>query len=281
MEWLNRMEKALDYMESNMEEPLNIAQIAKIAYSSPFHFQRMFYMISGMTVAEYVRKRKLTLAAQELAISSSKVIDVAMKYGYKTPESFSKAFRKIHGIPPSEARRSGVSLKAFPRISFQLTISGDRELEYIIDEKDSFMICGKTTTLTCGDEGRTRQDFWGECMRDGTLDEITQDSNRHTILGITCNFDEEFTYMIGKRSEAEHITEHWTSIEIPSATWAVFSCYGTISEAVQKGFHQVYHEWFPATDYQHAGLPEIEMYAQDISKPSGNRTEIWIPVEKK
>ncbi|WP_416728757.1 helix-turn-helix transcriptional regulator [Fictibacillus sp. JL2B1089] len=161
MEWINRMEAALDYMESTMEQPLNINAIAKIAYSSPFHFQRMFFMISGMTVAEYVRKRKLTLAAQELACGSSKVVDIAWKYGYKTPESFSKSFRKIHGISPSEARRSGAPLKAFPRISFQFTISGDREVDYLIEKKDSFSVFGKATTLACGNEGRTRQDFWG------------------------------------------------------------------------------------------------------------------------
>ncbi len=278
MEWLNRMEEALDYIESMMEEPLNINAIARVAYSSPFHFQRMFYMISGMTVAEYVRKRKLTLAAQELAVSSSKVIDVALKYGYKTPESFSKAFRKIHGISPSEARQSGVSLKAFPRISFQLTVSGDRELDYLIEEKESFIVFGKTTTLTCGNEGRTRQDFWGECRRDGTIDDINQESISNSLLGLTLNFDEDFTYMIGRKEEVVTSSERLTVKRIPSTTWAVFPCQGSLPEAIQSGFHRIYREWFPATDYQHAGLPEIEVY---FVGESGRSAEIWIPIVRR
>lgn len=122
MEWLVRMKDALDLMERKMEEQLDIGEIAKVAYSSPFHFQRMFHMLTGVTVAEYIRKRKLTLAAQELAISSAKVLDVALKYGYDSPESFSKAFRKLHGITPSAAREPGAQLKAFPRISFHLSL---------------------------------------------------------------------------------------------------------------------------------------------------------------
>jgi AraC family transcriptional regulator len=129
------MKDALDLMEKKMEEPLDIEEIAKAAYSSPFHFQRMFHMLTGMTVAEYMRKRKLTLAAQELAMSSSKVVDVAFKYGYDSPESFSKAFRKIHGIAPSEARNSGVSLKAFPRISFHISLKGDKDVDYRIVQR--------------------------------------------------------------------------------------------------------------------------------------------------
>lgn len=114
MEAILRMKVALDLMEQKMEERLDIADIAKAAYVSPFHFQRMFHMLTGMTVAEYIRKRKLTLAAQELTSTTIKVADVAFKYGYDTPESFSKAFLRIHGISPSEARAPGVTLKAFP-----------------------------------------------------------------------------------------------------------------------------------------------------------------------
>lgn len=114
MEWLIRMKNALDYMELKMTETLRIEEVAEVAFVSPFHFQRMFSMLTGFTVADYIRKRRLTLAAQELAVSKVRVLDVALKYGYDSPESFAKAFRKAHGITPSEARKSGVQLKAFP-----------------------------------------------------------------------------------------------------------------------------------------------------------------------
>ncbi|WP_243356535.1 AraC family transcriptional regulator [Bacillus litorisediminis] len=281
MDWLKRMEDALEFIESKMNEPLDIEAIAKVAYSSPFHFQRMFYMLTGMTVGEYVRKRKLTLAAQELAVSSAKVVDVALKYGYNSPESFAKLFRKIHGISPSEARNSGVSLKAFPRISFQLTIRGEKEVEYIIEEKEAFNVVGKSATLTCGSKGRTRQWFWRECQRDGTLAKIDYEETDTPLLGITLNFNDNFTYMIGKKKETAVPTAGLTLQKIPSSSWAVFPCTGPLPEAIQNGFRQIYQEWFPATEYEHAGLPEIEVYTPGKSEAEGYRSEVWIPVMKR
>jgi AraC family transcriptional regulator len=281
VDWLKRMDDALEFMESKMNEPLDIEAIAKVAYSSPFHFQRMFHMLTGMTVGEYVRKRKLTLAAQELAVSSSKVVDVALKYGYNSPESFSKLFRKIHGISPSEARHSGVSLKAFPRLSFHLTIRGEKEVDYLIEEKESFTVIGKSATLKCGNEGRTRQWFWGECQQDGTLAKIDSKQPDEPLLGITLNFKENFTYLIGKKEEAEVPAVGLSLQRIPSSTWAVFPCSGPLPAAIQNGFRQIFQEWFPATEYEHAGLPEIEVYIPDKTEAEGYRSEVWIPVMKK
>jgi AraC family transcriptional regulator len=281
VDWLKRMEDALEVMESKMNEPLDIEAIAKVALSSPFHFQRMFHMLTGMTVGEYVRKRKLTLAAQELAVSSSRVLDIALKYGYNSPESFSKMFRKIHGISPREARRSGVSLKAFPRLSFQFTIQGEKEVDYLIEEKESFIVIGKSATLTCGKEGCTREWFWGECQQDGTLAKFNSLETDTPLLGITLNFDENFTYMIGKKEVAAVPADGLTLHHIPSSTWAVFPCHGPIPAAIQNGFRQIYQEWFPATEYEHAGLPEIEVYTADPAEPEGYRSEVWIPVLKK
>jgi AraC family transcriptional regulator len=157
LDWLTRMKNALDLIEMKLVEPLDIEEIAKAAYTSPFHFQRMFHMLTGMTLAEYIRKRKFTLAAQELATSTSKVLDIALKYGYDSPESFSKAFRKIHGITPSSARDPGVLLKAFPRISFHLTLKGDKDMDYRIVEKESFVIIGKSIQVSCKDGENFRQ----------------------------------------------------------------------------------------------------------------------------
>lgn len=144
MEWLNKMMDAINYMEMNMEGQLDIKDIAKAACSSPFHFQRMFHMMTGFTVAEYIRNSKLTLAAQELAILSNiRVIDVALKYGYDSPESFAKAFRRAHGITPSAARGPGANLKAFPCISFHLSLKGDKDMDYRIIQKEAFKVIGK------------------------------------------------------------------------------------------------------------------------------------------
>ena len=137
MEGLQRMLNSIEYIENNLDNPLLIEDIADVAYMSKFHFQRMFSMLTGYTVGEYIRNRRITVAAQELVNSKSKVIDVAMKYGYESPESFTKAFRKIHGISPSAAKKNSQSLKAYPKLSFQIQLKGDVEMDYKIVEKEA------------------------------------------------------------------------------------------------------------------------------------------------
>lgn len=180
------MNNALGLMERMMEERLDVEEIARAAYMSPFHFQRMFHIVTGMTVAEYVRKRKLTLAAQELATTPCKVVDVALKYGYDSPESFSKAFRKIHGIAPSEARSPGVSLRAFPRLSFHLSLKGDKDMDYRIEQKEAFHVIGKPLQTTCRDGQQLRDipAFWQTCFADGTVPRLASMGADDRLLGV-------------------------------------------------------------------------------------------------
>lgn len=283
MDWQKRLEEALEFIESNLEASLPVETIAKAMYSSPFHFQRMFHMWSGITLGEYVRKRKLTLAAQELAVSSAKVVDVALKYGYDTPESFCKAFRKLHGVSPSAARKPGVSIKAFPRVSFEPHALGDAEVDYQIVEKEAFTVVGKSAELVCGKDGRTRQWFWGESRKDGTLDKLGSPSTETPLLGLTMSFEEEFTYMIAREADtASSVLAQGCSVQtIPAATWAIFPCAGPLPGAMQSGLHKIYKVWFPATEFEHAGLPELEVYLPGDAQAEAYRCEAWIPILKK
>jgi AraC family transcriptional regulator len=285
LDWLVRMNNALDLMEKRIEEPLDIEVIAKAAYSSPFHFHRMFHMLTGMTVAEYTRKRKLTLAAQELAMSSSKVLDVALKYGYDSPESFSKAFRKIHGIAPSEARNSGVSLKAFPRISFLISLKGDKDVDYRIVMKEAFTVVGKSIQVTCQDNEHSRQisRFWEECHRDGTIAKLGDIGTDEDLLGIIMDMQpgkEDFSYMIASKADVTSHAEGFNLRTIPATTWAIFTSVGPIPEAIQNVFSRIYQEWFPATRYEHSGEPEMEVYTLGDITAEDYRCEVWIPIVK-
>ncbi|KIL35711.1 AraC family transcriptional regulator [Cohnella kolymensis] len=274
------MRNALELMEKNLDQPLNVETIAKAAYSSPFHFQRMFHMLTGLTVAEYTRKRKLTLAANELATSSSKVVDVALKYGYDSPEAFSKAFRKIHGISPSQARRPGAILKAFPRISFQLLFTGDKEVVYRIEDKEAFMVTGKSVQLMCGDESYSRQSFWSDCHRDGTIRKLVSSDPHHRLLGITMDINEDFTYMIASEAAEIAPAEGLTVRMIPACTWVIFTSVGPLPGAIQSLFTRIFQEWFPATGYEHSGAPEIEVYLPGDSTAEDYTCEVWIPILK-
>jgi AraC family transcriptional regulator len=286
LDGLLRMKDALDLMEQKMEERPDIEEIAKAAYMSPFHFQRMFHMLTGMTVAEYTRKRKLTLAAQELAIQSSKVVDVALKYGYDSPESFSKAFRKIHGITPSEARNSGVSLKAFPRISFHLSLKGDKDMDYRIVEKEAFTVVGKSLQVTCqdGDQLRDIPKFWEECHRDGTTAKLGSVGTDGNLLGLCLDMQPgqgDYTYMIAGRTDLTSPAEGFSLREIPASTWAIFTADGPVPGSVQSVFGRIYQEWFPATGYEHSGAPELEVYPPGDTAAEDYRCEVWVPIVKK
>jgi AraC family transcriptional regulator len=286
LDWLIRMKNALDLMEKKLDERLDIEDIAKAAYSSPFHFQRMFHMLTGITISEYIRKRKLTLAAQELATSSSKVLDIALKYGYDSPESFSKAFRKIHGISPSEARNPGVSLKAFPCISFHLSLKGDKDVDYRIMEKEAFTVVGKSVQVTCQDNENLRQipKFWEECHRNGTTAKLSSIGTDENLLGICMDMQpgkEDFTYMIATKADAVSPAEGFALSTIPASTWAIFTSVGPMPGAIQSVFGRIYQEWFPATGYEHSGAPEMEVYPPGDITAEGYRCEVWIPIVKK
>ncbi|MCD1260148.1 AraC family transcriptional regulator [Paenibacillus athensensis] len=286
MEWLLRMKDAIDLIESSMEERLDIERIAQVAYSSPFHFQRMFHMLTGMTVADYTRKRKLTLAAQELAMTSAKVIDVALKYGYDSPESFAKAFRKVHGITPSEARRAGVALKAFPRISFQLSVKGDKNMDYRIVDKEAFPVVGRGLTVTCqdGDNLRRIPLFWQECGSDGTVAKLGALSANGLLLGLCLDMQpgrDDFTYMIAAEPGQDSPVDGYETRQVPASTWAVFTARGALPHSIQDLMPRIFQEWFPATGYEHSGAPEMEVYPQGDTTAEDYECEIWIPVVKK
>lgn len=287
VEGLNRMMKAIDYMEMHMEEQIDIENIAKAACSSPFHFQRMFHMLTGFTVAEYIRNRKLTLAAQELAILSNvKVIDVALKYGYDSPEAFAKAFRRAHGITPSAAREPGVKLKAFPRISFHLSMRGDKDMDYRIVQKEAFKVIGKTIKVSTKDEQHHRiiSEFWEKSNSDGTSEKICSIDDRQNMLGISLDFEddkEEFSYMIAIEDINNSAAAGFDIREIPSVTWAVFTSVGPLPYSIVNVLRRIYQEWFPATGFEQANAPMLEVYLPGDTCSEDYKCEVWVPIVKK
>ena len=285
MEWLERMCKALNYLEVHMDCEIDVNEAARTACSSTFHFQRMFHMLTGVTVIEYVRKRRLTLAAQELAASNARVLDIALKYGYDTPESFSKAFRKVHGISPSAAREPGVKLKAFPRISFQISLKGDKDMNYMIIEKEAFKVVGKSLRVTTRDGENLKRipQFWTECYQDGTCDKLCGIAEKGEMFGICMNdYNEEmFTYVVAVEKTDRTIPGDLEEREIPSATWAVFESVGPMPQAVQKVWDRIYTEWFPSTGYEQANAPQMEVYPFGDTGSDNYRCEVWIPIIKK
>jgi AraC family transcriptional regulator len=285
MEWLDAMNRALEYLEKNLDGEADIGEAARIAYSSRFHFQRLFMVLCGVTVADYVRSRRLTLAAQELAMGDCRVLDIALKYGYETPEAFARAFRRFHGVTPSEAREPGVRLKAVPRLKFIISIKGETDMDYRIMKKDAFRIVGKALRVSTVDGQNFTEipKFWMQCNSDGTTDKLVGLSDDATTLGVCANFSpemNEFDYYVAAPNQAGAVPEGCTQYTVPALTWAVFDAVGSLPNSIQSLMPKIYSEWFPASSFEHADGPELEVYPMG-EMDEHYRCEVWIPVVKK
>ncbi|MEL7567405.1 MAG: AraC family transcriptional regulator [Dehalobacterium sp.] len=289
MDALKQMNHAMKYIEANLAGEIDFQKVARLACCSEYHFKRMFSFLSGYTLSEYIRRRRLTLAALELHNQNIKIIDLAVKYGYDSPDSFTRAFQALHGVTPSEARKSDVVLKAFPPMTFQLIIKGGNEMDYRIVEKDSFQIAGIKKQITLIYEGVNHQmdDMWASLTEKDFI-ELKQLSNVEPmgILCISANFTEgraEGTLLdqyIGVAT-SKHVPKQWEVLPVDAGTWAVFTAIGEFPKALQDVWARIYSEWFPTSGYELTGGPEILWNeSKDTNRPN-YKSEIWIPVIKK
>ncbi len=275
-DWTEGIQNAVRYIEDNITEPLEMADIASKAYVSAFHFQRIFHVLCGMTVGEYIRSRRLSLAAQELSRSDIRVIDAALKYGYDNPDSFARAFTKFHGITPSAAKERGAVLKSYAPLRIKLTLEGGSMMEYKIVEKAQFTVMGVSRRFSTETSYQEIPKFWDEHYANGGGDKIKGmygvclDSKDHSPDA------KEFDYLIADNYIPwQEIPEGCVTRVIPAGTWAVFPCPGKLPEALQSVNTKIWNEWLPnCKDYRLAGNYNIEMYT------SNYYSEIWVPVEK-
>lgn len=275
--WTEGIQNAIEYIEENLTEELSIREIAEKACVSAFHFQRIFNTLCGFTMGEYIRNRRLSLAAQELARSDAKVIDVAMKYDYYSPDSFTRAFARFHGISPSAAKLRGARLKSFARVKLKLVLEGGTMLEYKIVEKEQFTVMGKARNFDPDTATTEIPKFWDEHNRNGDSSIVVG------MYGVCIDTDgKEFEYMIADNYLPwNEIPEGYKTRVIPAGTWAVFPCRGALPKSLQDVNRRIWSEWLPSCkDYRIAGNYNIEMYAPPTENPDDYYCEIWIPVEK-
>ena len=286
MGWVESLQRAIDYMEEHLEEALTIDQIAEQANSSVFHFQRTFAILTDCSVAEYLRRRRLTLAAQELSATDQRIIDIAYKYGYDTPEAFSKAFRRQHGITPSEARKNVGKLQAFNRLVIQVNLKGADPMKYRIVEKASFQAIGikREFPLTDGENMAGIPKMWQELNQNGTNSTIASlnDGEIKGLLGICADYQDGRTmdYWIAAES-TQSVPEGFSQLEVPASKWGVFEVHGAMPDAMPKVWKQIFSEWFPSNQYENAGTAELEVYPEGDPYHEEYVSEIWIPLKSK
>lgn len=288
MDWLERMNRAMDHIEEHLDQEVDYNEIARIVCCPPGLFQRVFAVLTDVPMSEYVRRRRLSKAAEDLCMTAEKVIDVAVKYGYDSPDAFTVAFKRLHGISPVAARERGTMLKAYPKLTFSLVLKGDTEMNYRIEQKPAFQATGRVL-VTSNENGGNYQSipaFWQKCDGDGTIDKLfALKKNAITggnLLGICygAQSNGSFSYMIGIGTEGTAAPEGMETLDIPASTWAVFESVGPMPGAIQAMWKRVLGEFLPNSAYRHAGTPDFELYYPG-DNDENYRSEVWIPVVKK
>ncbi len=281
MDWLDKFNAVIDYIEENLDTEIEYKTLAKLACCSEFHFSRMFSSLIGISLSEYIRRRRLTKAAFEIQKSSAKIIDVALKYGYESPDAFTRAFRLLHGISPAAAKESGVNLKAFPRLSFQITIRGDVEMDYRIENIDfELRIIGKGFPVKTASAFRKIPELLRNAKKEGLQQKLVDMSWKNpkcllqSLVGVcgteAAITDEEFTYFYGVRYDGE-IPKDMEELIIKPCVYAVFP-------NVVEAWKRLYSEWVPTSGYELADSPCIEHYLGPGHKI---KHELWVPVIEK
>lgn len=285
MEWMKSIQQAVEYMENHLTEELSVEDIARQVNISPFYFQKGFGLLCGFTVTEYLRKRRLALAGSELISADARVIDVALKYGYDSPDSFTKAFTRFHGITPAMARKEGAVLKSFAPLKIKFLLEGGDLMDYQITQKDSFTVIGAAKTFSYETAKKEIPAFWKEYFVAG---------NEKYVCGrYGINYDESmsgdtFEYLIADNYDpTAEVPEGFVTKVIPAHTWAVFPCKGKMPEALQSANNKIFSEWLPACrEYEIAAGYCIELYDDPKNYPNGLQdeayySEMWIPVKKR
>ena len=282
MEWIERLNLSLEYIEQNLTEELDYEKIAQVACCSAYHFQRMFAYLAGVPLGEYIRRRRMTLAAAELQTGDTKVIDLAVKYGYDSPTAFNRAFQGVHGIAPSAAREKGVALQAFLPISFKIMVKGAAQMEYRIEQKEAFRIVGLSAPLkeNLEENFQVVPQLWAKAAQEGVVPKLAamMDTPIKGILGISACVGKSWYYYIAAASNLPLADTGFVEYTVPACTWAIFPGTGSMPDSIQTLEQRIVTEWLPTSGYEYADAPDVELYL--TPDPQNATFEVWVPVVK-
>ncbi|MDD6995869.1 MAG: AraC family transcriptional regulator [Candidatus Borkfalkiaceae bacterium] len=287
MNYVSAIQRAINYVEDHLTERLTFDEIAKQAYFSSFSFQRAFSLLCGISLGDYIRFRRLSVAGEEIARKKTKVIDAALRYGYESPESFTRAFTAFHGVTPREAGKSG-KIRSFSPLTVKLIVSGGNLMEYSIKKLDDFQIVCKRKNFKKQQEITTREisSFWQECGKNGVtqrlINRIPANPRLQGLLGVSFSAEgdgAEFPYGLAAEYNGEPVPEGFELITLPAATYAVFPVRGKMPDAFVETYTKICKEFFPQSGYEYANGAEIEVYPSNDTQNPDYYCEIWVAVK--
>ena len=274
MNYINEMQKAIDYIEDNLDKDINFEIVAKEVGMSAFYFHRIFTAIIGISPTTYIRNRRLSVAAQEISKNNENIVDIAFKYGFESHEAFSRAFKNFHGVAPKMAKNNGNEFKNFSRANLEFEVNTNNILNYRIESKDTIKVLAFLRKFNIENKDEIPK-YWKELKESGTLEKISNNYKKD-LLGICIGTQSDFEYKYGigvEQTEDIETNIEMETIEIPKSTWVVFKCEGQDEKNINELWSRIYKEFFITSSYKQSMNIDFELY-------DDKNTEIWIPISK-
>ncbi|SES92081.1 AraC family transcriptional regulator [Salinibacillus kushneri] len=286
---LKELNLVIDYIENHLTDDLSLEKISKYAGVSDYHFRKIFFYLSGLTLSEYIKNRKLSEANKDL-LHGEKVTDIAFKYGYQSVEGFSRAFKNWSGFLPSDVAKKELN-KLFPKLSFVITVKGGNIMEYRIEEKPAFNLVGVSKRVPMQFEGVNHEIVkLAESITDEQKEEMhsLQNIDPYEIINASYDADAKFlkeegdlTHLIGVLTTKNEVSNQFVKVPVDAYTWAIFPNEGPFPSTLQETMAKTYSEWLPSFDYEVINAPSFSFTKMDKHKKDYAYSEVWIPVRKK
>ncbi|MGL5684193.1 MAG: AraC family transcriptional regulator [Vagococcus fluvialis] len=283
---MNEFAAVINYIEEHLEENIDMKKIEQLAKVSEYNFQKIFSILSGLTLGDYIRKKRLSKSLYDLRETDEKIIDIAFKYGYSSSESYSRAFQQLFNISPSKARKEQLELTIFPKLSIRVQIKGGVQMNYSITNKPDMMITGIKESYPNIAVGQASiPNFWDRFNESDLFTQVINEKSDHspnTVLGICLPQEgEAYDYFIGVYTDEKTTADGLETITLPVSDWAVFKAVGKVPNAIRNTYQDIYESFFQSTTYTPKKAPDFESYPLDLDPISDDHiTEIWIPINK-
>ncbi|WP_346920925.1 AraC family transcriptional regulator [Clostridium sp. UBA7339] len=286
---LKDLNKVIDYIEDHLTDDLSLEIISIYAGVSDYHFRKIFFYLSEMTLSEYIKNRKLSEASMNL-LHGEKVTDVALKYGYQSIDGFTRAFKKWCGFLPSEVMKNGIS-KTFPKLSFIITVKGGINMEFRIEDKPAFNLVGVSKRIPMQFEGVNNEIVkLAQSITEEQRKEMhsLQNIEPYEIVNASYEADANFlkeegdlTHLIGVLTTTNQVSDQLEKVPVDAYTWAIFPNEGPFPSTLQNTMAKVYSEWLLSSDYAVINAPTFSFTKMDRDKKDYAYSEVWIPVRKR
>ena len=287
MDWLQGMNSVIGYIEENLTQPIAYESLSRMVGCSVYEFSRIFSFMAGISISEYIRRRRLSQAVFDIQHSGEKIIDIALKYGYEWPATFTRAFKELHGATPSAARQTGVSLKTYPPITFVLTIKGVNEMDFRMEKRDSFQIIGYACDDANGEAWKRFMESCNKRLWNGDAWDNPQ-SYYHAPFWQVGAYEFrtkgcETGCIIGAELGNKPVLDGMDVEPVPAADWAVFTITSkTGGKEAGEAYTRILSEWLPASQYaRNESAPTLEVYLPGDANSDKYQWEIWLPVKNR